>query len=469
MKILLVQPFRPNGLLGESWPPIGLGYLATSLRNSGHHVQILDCLKDFNDQSDFMKHVKTINPELIGINLYSISVSQVRKMVRSIKAFDSDKIVVLGGPHVSSLPGRVYSDIPEADYAIRGEGEIPIKQLVGCLEAGTLQPKSIPGLIFRENGHIVKNDPVFPKDIDQYEFPAWDLINPKSYFNYTGIGKNSCLVFFSRGCPFSCTFCAAKVTSGDRLRRRSLSHIIKELRILQRDYGITRFIIEDEGFGVSKQFIMEFCRRIKTERIKATFSFGIGMRLDQVDVELLETLKKNNFDKQIVLGIESGSERILKLMKKNTNLKLIKDKVHLIHNMGFTPNGYFILGYPGETRKEMKKTIRLAMSLPIREASFTAFQPFPGTESSQKLIEDGELPMDYDFSREVQNSITYAPKGMTPKELEKIRRNAILKFYLRPQILSQYFVSINAMKYAIRKFIAIFLKSNVTQKQECRA
>ena len=469
MNVLLVQPFKHTGLAGESWPPVGLGYLATALRKSGHTVQIIDCLKDCRDLADFMAQVDAIRPQLIGINVYSISVSHVKEMVHAIKEYDADSIIAVGGPHISSLPDRVYSDIPKADYAIRGEGEIPITHLADYLETGTGEIQSIPGLIYKEKDQIVKNAPVFPKDIDQYEFPAWDLINPLSYFKYVGIGKDSCPVFFSRGCPFSCTFCAARVTSGAELRRRSIPNIVQELQLLKQQFSITRFIIEDEGFGVSKKFIMEFCKRIAQESIHATFSMGVGMRLDQIDVELLETMKQNNFDRQIVLGIESGSERILKLMKKNSNLTLIREKVRLIHDMGFIPNGYFILGFPGETREEMEKTVRLALSLPIREASFTAFQPLPGTEATQTLMETGELPTDYDFSHEVQNSISYAPRGITTSELERIRRSAVLRFYLRPRIFSQYLGSMDSMKYAIRKFFSIFLKRNATQKHECSA
>ncbi len=460
MKILLIQPFKDPGLMGESYPPIGLGYLATAVRKNGHSVYILDCLKDNYNYRNFIRNVKNISPDLVGINLFSISVPFVDKMIDMINKEIPHTIIVLGGPHVSSLPKKVLNYFKKADFAIRGEGEVPLRQLVNHLEYGNKNFSEVPGLIYRKDDKILINDPYFAKNIEEYDFPAWDLIDPARYFKYLSVGSNTVPIFFSRGCPFPCTFCAAKVTSGQVLRGRGLDHIFQELHFLQKDYGIRKFIIEDEGFGATKKFIMDFCERVSAENFKAKFTMGVGMRLDIVDRELLGSMIKTNFDRTIALGIESGSERILKLMKKEIDLNMINKKVNLMKSMGFGPAGYFILGYPDETKEEMMKTIRLAFELPIREASFTAFQPLPATEVTEKLMDDGELPEDFDFTMLTQNKIVYAPRGMTTNELERIRRVATFKFYLRPKILIRYFTSLILLKYALKKVIAVFFKRN---------
>ncbi len=461
MKILLVQPFKEPGLYGDSYPPVGLGYLATSLRKSNHSVEILDCLKDNFNYDGFLDNVEKSSADVVAFNLFSISVPFVKKMIDLIKDKMPEKIIILGGPHVSSLPGRIYDYFKNIDFAIRGEGEVPLRMLVDSIDKKKSNLRDIPGLIYKEGVDEICNPPYFAKNVDEYGFPAWDLINPKEYFKFLSVGQHSVPVFFSRGCPCPCTFCAAKVTSGQNLRRRSMDHIFQELCILQKDYDVKRFIIEDEGFGVTKQFIMEFCKRVKQENIKALFSMGVGMRLDIIDEELLTTMAESNFEKTIVLGIESGSERMLKLMKKNTNLKMIWEKVNLMKKMGFEPTGYFILGYPTETKKEMEKTIKLALSLPITEASFTAFQPLPGTEATKLLMENNELPEDFDFTVLAQNKVTYAPEGITIGELERIRKSAILRCYLRPKTLLRYLSSFNMIKFALNKFISIFFKNNL--------
>jgi len=466
MKVLLVQPFKDFGIFGESYPPAGLGYLATAVKEGGHQVSILDCLKDNYNYKKFLQEVKKISPDLIGISLFSISISFVKKMVDMVKEELPKTIIVLGGPHVSSLPNRVLKNFEKVDFAVRGEGEIPLRQLVKALDSRERSFSQIPGLIYRENNEIRVNEPYFPPNIEEYGFPAWDLIKPSEYFKYLSMGSGTVPVFFSRGCPFQCTFCAAKVTSGQRLRRRGLDHIFSELHFLQKEYGIKRFVIEDEGFGVTKKFIMDFCQRIKRENFKADFALGVGMRLDFIDQELLEAMKAAGFEKEIVLGIESGSERILKLMKKEINLDMVWEKVNLMNRMGFEPNGYFILGYPGETKEEMEKTIKLALKLGIREASFTAFQPLPATEATNALIASKELPEDYDFTLVAQNKVVYAPKGMTTEELEGVRKRAILRFYLRPRTLLRYFKSFSAFIYAFKKVIAVFFKKNLVKEDQ---
>jgi len=466
MKVLLVQPFKDLGISGESYPAVGLGYLATAVRESGHQVAILDCLKGNYNYKKFIQEVKKISPDLIGINLFSISIPFVKKMVDMVKKELPKTIIVLGGPHVSSLPHKVLKNFEKVDFAVRGEGEIPLRQLLKALDSGDKNFSQISGLIYRENNEIRVNEPYFPPNIEEYGFPAWDLIKPLEYFKYLSMGSDTVPVFFSRGCPFKCTFCAAKVTSGQRLRRRGLDHIFSELYFLQREYGIKRFIIEDEGFGAAKKFIMDFCQRIKKEGFKASFAFGVGVRLDFIDRELLEVMKEAGFEPTIVLGIESGSERILKLMKKEINLGMVWEKVNLMNRMGFEPNGYFILGYPSETREEMEKTIKLALKLGIREASFTAFQPLPATEATNALIASKELPEDYDFTLVAQNKVVYAPVGMTTEELEKIRKRAILRFYLRPRTLLRYFRSFSAFMYAFKKVIAVFFKKNLIKEDK---
>jgi len=464
MKVLLIQPFKDTALGKQSYPPVGLGYLASALRNNGHSVEIFDCLKDAANYQDFMQKVREVSPDLLGINLFSISIPFVLKMTELLKERMPQIIIVLGGPHVSSLPARILDYFKNADFGIRGEGEIPIKMLADSLESASKNLTGVPGLIYRKDGKILMNEPYFARDIEEYGFPAWDLINPPEYFKYLNIMPQSVPVFFSRGCPFPCTFCAAKVTSGQTLRRRSLDHIFKELNLLQDKYNIKRFIIEDEGFGISKRFIMDFCERVQKQNFKAGFAMGVGMRLNIIDEELLEAMKESNFERAIALGIESGSERILALMKKKISLKMVWEKVNLMNNLGFEPNGYFILGYPGETRDEMQRTIDLAMKLPIREASFTAFQPLPGTEATQLLMERKELPENFDFTVLAPNKVAYAPMGISCKELEHIRKLAILRFYLKPRNLLRCFRSMNSFVFAFKKLITVFLRPNTVQE-----
>ena len=437
MKILLIQPFKNTSLGRQSYPPVGLAYLANQVKDFGD-VSILDCLIDNRDYKDFIKSLNFYKPDVAGISVFSISVPYVKQMIKIIRVLFPKCKIVLGGPHISALPERVISEFPEVDFFIRGEGEVPF---VNLIKSDFNAPRI--------------NEPYFAPNIEDYGYPAWDLIQPQRYFKYINVGRASAPVFFSRGCPFPCTFCAAKVTSGQNLRRRSMEHIFYELQGLYRFHRIRRFIIEDEGFGTSKQFIMEFCDMVRKKIRGAEFVMGVGMRLDIIDSELLCAMREVNFQKNIPLGIESGSQRILDLMKKHTTLDLIREKVNLMDNYGFKPSGYFMLGYPTETKEEMEETIKLALSLPLREAGFTAFQPLPATEATKYLMLKGELPSDFDFTSGTPNKITYAPEGMTLEELERIRKNAILRFWLRP---THFWRCFNL--FSVIKLFTIFFRRN---------
>jgi radical SAM superfamily enzyme YgiQ (UPF0313 family) len=459
MKLMLVNPLHdPNDT--RLWPPVGLGYLATTARNAGHEVTIVDQARDCLDTQSFTAILHKWTPDVVGFTVFTMGIPAVADLTRTVRHVLPNARIVIGGPHVSAAPETIFRVLPEADFGVQAEGETPLRMILDALSQGRDPGNAIPGLVYREGRDVRVVPPKVEHDIESYGHPAWDLIRPESYLGLFCNNDRTLPVFFSRGCPFPCTFCAARVTSGAILRRRSMDHIFQELRTLQQDYRVNRFIIEDEGFGTNKAFILAFCERLKSENLDAQFDFGVGLRLDQIDEELLTALKGVNFCRTIALGIESGSERILKLMKKRTNLDLVRDRVRLLDRMGFEPTGYFILGFPTETREEMKQTVQLALDLPLREASFTAFQPLPGTEATQMLIDRGELPANFDATNIRACAVTYAPEGMTTRELQRIRRRAILRFYLRPRALWRMLISPSLFSYVVKRFIHIFFVNN---------
>jgi radical SAM superfamily enzyme YgiQ (UPF0313 family) len=459
MKLMLVNPLHdPNDT--RLWPPVGLGYLATAARSAGHQVTIVDQSRDCRTVRSFEATVREWAPDVVGFTAFTMGVPAVASLAKAVRNTLPGARIVIGGPHVSAAPESTFRLIPDADFGVQAEGETPLRMILDTLSRGQEPGGAIPGLVYRQGQEVRIVPPEVQHDIESYGLPAWDLIKPESYLGLFCNDDKTLPVFFSRGCPFPCTFCAARVTSGAVLRRRSLDNIFQELHMLRDTYGANRFIIEDEGFGTSKAFILAFCERLKSDGMNARFDFGVGLRLDQADEELLTALKAANFCRTIALGIESGSVRILKLMKKRTDLDLIRERVRLMDRMGFEPTGYFILGFPTETREEMEQTVQLALELPLREASFTAFQPLPGTEATQMLIDRGELPAGFDATTIKACAVTYAPEGMSTRELQNIRRRAILRFYLRPRVLWRMLISPSLFSYIIKRFFRIFFVNN---------
>jgi len=461
MKIVLIRPVTKKELVLNVVPPIGLGYLASSLRNHGHDVLIVDSVKDGLTQDELVSLVLGESPKFIGFQVFSHDVQSVTRTIAMVKERDASVIALVGGPHPSGVREEIFKDIQNADYAFAGESEKTLPMFLDAIKNSELDGRirDIPGLIWRDGEETRANTPEFVQDLDDIPFPAWDLINPSVYpeapqgvfFKRFPIAP----IIITRGCPYNCTFCAGKTISGRKLRSRSVGNVLQEIEILKRDYGIKEIHILDDNFALKRSFVREFCERIIAEKIDITWNCPNGLRLDTLDEDIVALMKRSGCY-TISVGIESGSQRVLDLMKKDLTLDKIRRQVDLLKRCGMTVNGFFIIGYPGETREEILETIAFAKSLPLTRAIFYNYLPLPGTEVYRQLRSSGELE-DVDWEKVFQAEVPYSPIGIDKKELNELQRKAHLDFYLRWRVvfdLVKEIRSIKQIKYILRRVAA---------------
>lgn len=459
MKILLVAPYKQSYCGLAEFPPIGLGYLATSLRKNSHQVEILDCLKEGIGPKEYAQYLKESRPQAVGVNSWSSSIPQTKEILRITKEINEKIITIIGGPHPSALPSEAMECFSLADFAFRGEAETGLSRLMDYLDGGQVALDDVGGLIWRKDGRLVVNQQSFSQDLDSLGFPAWDLIKPKTYGQAGAtISKSSAPMITTRGCPYQCTFCAPHIISGRKLRYRSVDDIIEEIKLLNREYQIKKIVIFDENFTFDIKRAKEFCRRIINSKMVLSFLLPNGIRLDRIDSELLDLMRQAGFSPSVAVGIESGSARILKMIKKSLTKDEIREKVKLLRSKGFRPIGYFILGFPTETIAEMKESLAFAKELKLYRAAFAPLLLLPGTEITNQLKANNQLPEGFDFSSISTDSIDYAPEGMSLAEFAKIRREIILSFNLRPRVILDYLRDFNSFMFAFIKFREIFLK-----------
>jgi anaerobic magnesium-protoporphyrin IX monomethyl ester cyclase len=441
MKILLVRPFNKESFTVV--PPLGLGYLATSLRKTGFKVKILDCVKEKITSEVFNQILKKERPDLVGITVFSSDLVITKEYLEKVKTFNKKIITVIGGPHPSAMPKECfdyYQDI--LDFAFIGEAELGFPELVKDLaekrhpEARNL--KKIPGLVWKQNTKVIVNKPKFPMDLDRIGFPSWDLIKPESY-PHAPIGGFArrfpvAYILTSRSCPFNCTFCAAKATHGPIFRRKSLHEVMKEVKYLTQKRGIKEIHILDDNFTLDKEFVKEFCLTKMKEKLDFTWNCSNGIRLDRVDEETL-TLMKQAGCYSVAVGIESGSARILKHMKKNLTKDYIKKQVDLIRKVGLEVTGLFILGYPAETKKDILETISFATSLNLTKAAFSIFGPLPGSEMWDYLTKQGRLDLSHLHNLSYYRTDSNYMQGVSQKDFRSLQKKAFFDFYLRPKII----------------------------------
>lgn len=445
MRVLLI---KMNTEADEIIPPISLGYLASTILDK-NHVKILDCLKEdigHEDIEDFASQF-----DVAGITLFTKDLTLCRQYLQSLKNSNPKIITFLGGPHPSAVPEEtlnLYDGL--CDYVFIGESEISFPKLINYLKDGNPNPETIEGICFKKDGKIIKSPPVCVEPIDNFRV-AWELIPPNSYPEapHGAFYKNFPIapIITSRGCPFHCTFCGGHIISGRKIRQRNVDNVIDEIKLLYEKFGVREIHIEDDNFTFKKDYVMNFCKKIKELFPDLTWTCPNGVRIDTLDEEMLHAMKSSGCY-ALSFGIESGNNDTLKSMRKSLTVEKIREKMEMIAKADIDLSGFFILGYPGETKKHIENTINFACSLPLKRASFANFQPLPGTEAYHYLVDNGLLKIDQweHFNPSLQSTI-WSPPGFSLKELAWYRRKALLKFYLRPRIIYNFFKNIRNIKH----------------------
>ena len=455
MKILLIKPFNHEAF--SIVPPIGLGYLATALRKQAHEVIILDCLaKNYNIKQVSNFFIK-YNPDVVGIQVFNDSLPIVKDYLKVFKNFKKSIVTIIGGPYSSADPKQSLKILKEADFGFIGESEKGFCKLLDCLMEKERSISSIPGLIFRKNKNIIFNPPYFEQNLNKLGFPAWDLINPKDYPHAPQGGFARyfpvAIIQTIRGCPYKCTYCGAHLVNGFRIRDRSVKNIIQEIKLLYNKYGIKELHITDDNFLFSKKRVIDICEKLKNENYKLAWMCSSGVRLDLLDEELLKHMKDSGCY-TLGLGLESGSERVLKYMKKDLHIKEVEKKIKLIKKYDIRVIGLFIIGFPTETLEDIKKTISFSKKLNLDRVQFSYFFPIPGTEIYRVLEKKDKLKGIDFINCSSFGKLSYVPEGMTKKELKQIQRRAFLSFYLKPNKLLGLFKDIgsfNNFKYLLKR------------------
>lgn len=444
MKVLLVKPPQKTN---EVQPPLGLGYLASTIKDFAD-VQILDCIKEKYNTNDFKKFIINNQFDIIGFQCYTVDLNIVKELIKITKKTNPNTIAFVGGPQPSLDPINTLKYL-EADYGFCGEAEIGFPLLIKKTNL-----KKILGLIYKDKNKIIVNPNKLVENLDNYQI-GWEFFKLNEYplAPHGAFCKQypTAPLIITRGCPFQCTYCGAHLISGRKIRSHSVNYIINQIEFLNKNYGIKEIHIEDDNFTINKKYVIDFCNKLINKNLGITFTFPNGIRVDTLNSSLIKLMKKAGLY-SVSVGIESGSDRILKLMNKNLTTSTIKEKINLLTKEDIEVIGFFIVGYPGETKQDILKTIKFSKSLKLKRATFSAFKPFPGTLIYNELVKNGELK-GLKWENFSLDKIAWSPKGISNKQLKILRRKAFLEFYLRPKILFKMLLEIK--NFQNFKFIMI--------------
>jgi radical SAM superfamily enzyme YgiQ (UPF0313 family) len=455
MKILLVKP--GTTLSDHIQPSLGIAYIAGVLLGKGHAVEILDFGKLGRREELFKEALRRSRVDVVGFQCYTSEIGEVKKLSETAKRELPQAVVVAGGPNPTLIPEATMLKLGSGvDYILRGEAEESFPLLLEKLHDKAAFPE-IPGLVWREDGKLRINEPKLVADINSLPLPAWQLVHPQEYppaqhgafFKQFPIAP----IITTRGCPFSCSFCTAPILSGKVIRKRSADSVMREIELLYRDFGIREIHIVDDNFTLDKAHAVSILKRIIDSKLPISLAFPNGVRLNTLDEELLELMKRSGVY-LISAGLESGSDETLKRMNKQLTVDLIREKVALIKSKNIDLAAFFVIAFPDETLEDIRKTISLSLELPLLRANYFTFFPLPMTPICDKLKETGEIGS-FDISDLMLNSVPYAPKGLTRGQVRNLQREAFLRFYLRPGILFKNLRQIRSLRhlgYLVKRF-----------------
>jgi anaerobic magnesium-protoporphyrin IX monomethyl ester cyclase len=467
MEVLLLNPYDENAVkngLGFITPPLNLMYLAASLEKSNISVEIWD--DDLMNKGFFKiaEMAEKLSPKVVGITATTSTIKNSLKYLEVLKKYMPNILTVIGGPHTTFMPIETLNSSNALDVVVLGEGEDTIVDLVKnfTLSENKESLEKVDGIVYKDgNGGKLKSTGPRPliKDLDSLPFPARHLVEFKSY----GISKSqSGGMITSRGCVYQCGYCSSSLIMGKKFRSRSPENVVDEIEELVNTYHLRDIAFMDDTFMLNKNRAAKIAEEINERGLDV--GFVASSRVDMVNKDLLSKLKNAGMN-TIYYGVESGSQRILNLMKKGINLKQAELAVENAKNVGLEVLTSYILGYPGETVNDMNQTIDFSISLEPDYCQYSILTPFPGTpiyhDLKQKDLIYTENWEKYTVMKPV---LKYEELGLNKGMIERKLAQAYLKFYTRPKYLLKHRHMFKVMiETLLRSFIIPKFKGNTVK------
>jgi anaerobic magnesium-protoporphyrin IX monomethyl ester cyclase len=431
-------------------PPLGLLYIAGYVRAHGHQPSIVDIPNLKWSIERAADHVVQEKPDAVGISAKTPSVRALKTFTELLRNRGLACPIILGGAHVTAAAVETLERFPAIDVGVLGEGEATCLEVLDSLESA--RPlDDVRGIVWRHPLHGIRKNPprdVIP-DLDVLPFPAWDLLTdfPRAYPHSLFETKRTpaASVITSRGCPFHCTFCDTAVF-GSRVRFHSPDYTLRMLRHLIDQYGIRDVMFYDDNFFINREHMMGVCDGMIEQKLDLTW-YCLAHEKTMKPDRLARAREAGLWF--IEMGVESGSDRILKEIQKKTTSREIAEAATEAKSFGIKTKGNFIFGLPLETRETLQETIDFAVHSDLSYVQQSFLTIWPGSPVSHNFQQYGAGATDWDQLG--QYKVTFLPHGLTADDLLSASKEFFRRFYLRPRIMAEVartLTSWHAMKSA---------------------
>jgi anaerobic magnesium-protoporphyrin IX monomethyl ester cyclase len=415
---LMFPKFRPDGSINVI-PPLGIAYLAATLRTAGHEITCIDspgeALASFRESEldprlveqglSLQQIVARIpeNTQVIGLScMFSYEWFYMIELIRAIRAQFPKPFLVLGGEHATADHEFILKSMPEVDACVLGEGEDKMLALVDALEMG-IPKRDLPGAAVCDSGQILRNEEkeYRIKNVNTIPRPAWDLFPMAQYLSvdHGGPGLRSIPMLASRGCPYKCAFCSSPKMWTTRWKSRDIDDVIGEIKTYIREYKINRVEFYDLTLVMNETWIKEFCQKLIAENLRISWAMPTGTRTENLTKDVLSLMKESGCAK-ITYPLETGNPKVCEIIRKRINYARSLASMKNAVKAGVVVKTNIIIGFPFQNLRDVIKEYLFAIRLAwigANDIAFFNFVPYPGSELHDQLVSQGKIVKDKNY------------------------------------------------------------------------
>lgn len=441
-----------------------LGYAAAILLKKNYDVKLRDYQTEKCTLEQMYKEFDSYKPDLIMISITNTTIFDDLKLVNEIKK-KYNPIVVLKGALFYEPEQEMLDmlDLSSVDYMIGGETDFAIGGVADYALRKEGNIDDVLSILYKTSEGSFKRTAfkVWGEDLDSQPFPARHLMN-NALYTRPDTDEPMATIQTARGCPSSCVFCLTPEISGKCVRFRSPENVMAELTECYNVHGIRNFFFKADTFTINAEWVKKMCELIINSPLHGKIEFTANSRVNPLSKETLALMKEAGCF-LVAFGFESGSDEILKLIRKGATVEMNLRAAKWCHEVGLKFWGFFVIGFPWETKKHIMETKKLIMKANPDFIEITIALPFYGTSLYETCKENNllaESPLGSDFFHSAMKGTKY----LSTEELMKLRRNILLSFYLRPSYILKKMgecvktpgVFLNYVKYGIKLVVNLF-------------